>query len=199
MTQLLIILLLVSCFLCYLHFRRSVVCRDGKPYKVQNRPGSGEVAHRLSKLQKVLTEFCKNTRDPLTYKIYRRWNGQLAENSALMSWEAAYTSNKQAISICVRDKRGRLMDWNTSVFVALHEMAHIGTDEYSHTPLFWQNNRKLLLLAIEAGILQYVPYAQEPTTFCGHKITHNPVTCVYQGSCSSPWVTVPQVKTQTWL
>lgn len=182
-----VVLLVIVIHLCFV---RSVVCRNGKAIRVRKREGSEEVAERLYKLQSVLLEFCKNTRDPLTYKIYRRWDGVLSENSTLMSWEAAYTSNKTSVSICVRDGQGRLVDWNTSVFVALHELAHVGTDEHNHTPLFWQNNQKLLLLAIQAGILQYVPYAKEPTTFCGHKIAHNPVSCVYQGSCASPWTGV---------
>lgn len=190
MTAINILLLVVILIILYAWLSQATVCKDGKPIKVRKRHGADEVADRLYQLQNVLLDFCRNTRDPLTYKIYRRWDGRLSENSTLMAWEAAYTSNKKSVSICVRDNRGQLVDWNTSVFVALHELAHIGTDEHNHTPLFWQNNQKLLLLAIQAGILQYVPYAQEPTTFCGHRITHNPVSCFYQGSCASPWAHV---------
>ena len=105
---------------------------DGSAVTVRRRTDNNqelEVAMLLSVLSKleqvnhlVMSTSCNNVNDPLTVKIASRWDGRFSESSAMMSWEAACTTNKTHISICVRDKVGRLVDWATSVFVALHDL-----------------------------------------------------------------------------
>ena len=42
---------------------------------------------------------------------------------------------------------GRLIDSNTLMYVALHEMAHICTESVGHTEEFWKNFKFLIIEA----------------------------------------------------
>ena len=156
---------------------------------VQRTPDATQVAERLKQLQDVLRGFLETAHDPLTDKILARWDGNISERSPMVGGQVAYTMHKRSVSMCVRTphQSRQLVDWNTGVFVALHELAHVGTDERGHTPLFNQNNTKLILLAEKAGILRMQHYDQNPITFCGMKIAYNPASCYHRGSCGSPW------------
>ena len=56
---------------------------------------------------------------------------------------------------------------NIIIFVAIHELAHIMTDEIGHTKKFWDNMKFLL----EKGIIlnMYIPvnYKGNPEDYCG--------------------------------
>ncbi len=85
----------------------------------------------------------------------------------------AFSKNKgQEVSICLDDKK---LDKNVLMFIALHELSHIGTDEIGHTNLFWKNMKFLLERAIELDL--YIPqdYSKFPVTFCGYEIKSSPL------------------------
>ena len=61
------------------------------------------------------------------------------------------------------------------MFVCIHELSHIGTNEIGHTRNFWKNMKFLLECAVKLNI--YVPqdYSKNPVTFCDYKITSSPL------------------------
>ena len=61
------------------------------------------------------------------------------------------------------------------MFVAIHELAHIMTDETGHTPKFWNNMKYLLLEASSIGIYSPVDYSNNPVMYCGMKIDSSPL------------------------
>jgi hypothetical protein len=66
----------------------------------------------------------------------------------------SYSVNKgEKIVFCIREKAGndnhhQIINPNTLMFVAIHELAHIMTISIGHEPDFWNNMRFLLAIAI---------------------------------------------------
>lgn len=88
----------------------------------------------------------------------------------------AYSVNKgEELAICLRDaKDDTFIDVNLILFVSIHELSHVMTDEVGHTPKFWNNMRFLLENAESLGI--YIPedYSKNPKMYCGDKINSTP-------------------------
>ena len=92
----------------------------------------------------------------------------------------SYSINKgEKIVFCIRHKHaeinGKLVDINTIMFVAIHELAHLMTKSIGHTPEFWDNMRFLLKHSIELGIYKYVNYSENKEKYCGILITSTPL------------------------
>jgi predicted metal-dependent hydrolase len=102
-------------------------------------------------------------------------NVKLEELSYEYNNEAAYSINKgERIGICLRNKNGNIEDENTMMFVLMHELAHIMSKKYAHDAEFWSNFALLIKAANECGVYVYKNYSSNPTTYCGHDITHTP-------------------------
>ena len=72
-------------------------------------------------------------------------------------------------------KTGKIVDTNTMMFVAIHELAHLMTKSIGHTPEFWNNMKYLLQKAIKIGIYTAVDYKSKPVPYCGTTITDSPL------------------------
>ena len=89
----------------------------------------------------------------------------------------AYSENKgQKLAFCVtKTKLGdQLIDENTWMFVAIHEMSHIATKSVGHTKEFWGNFKFLLQNAVKMCIYKPKNYKKKNMLYCGMKITDNP-------------------------
>lgn len=167
---------------------------DGKVYQVRKGPQQQSVADRLGEIRQALEKLVlfasqdpRYSNDPRVLRLARRWPYTSISETSSHSTDAAFSYNKgQTIAFCVRDKAGALEDLNTSLFVAIHELAHVATAGYNgHDTEFWENMRFLLKMAIEdLGIYQYRPYERQPTSYCGHDIARSPFTCYKEGTCS---------------
>jgi len=73
-----------------------------------------------------------------------------------------------------RNEKEELVDENVITFVAIHEMAHIGTPEVGHTPIFWNNFGWLLKEAEAMKIYEFTNFAAHPVEYCGIRITDQP-------------------------
>ena len=90
----------------------------------------------------------------------------------------AYSENKgEKIAFCVKRTKGdgNLIDLNTLMFVAIHEMGHIATKEVGHTETFWKNFKFLLKESVEIGIYNPVDYSEKPVSYCSMKLNDNPL------------------------
>lgn len=89
----------------------------------------------------------------------------------------SHTKNKgEAIIFCLRqrDKDEKLVDMNTMMFVAIHEMGHVISATVGHNDEFWDNFRWLLGIATKHGFYKNVDYKAQPQEYCGMVITDNP-------------------------
>lgn len=94
----------------------------------------------------------------------------------------SYTVNKgEEIVFCLRHKRGRLKGQlhkiNELMYVAIHELAHVGCPLNGHPPLFVDINRILLLYGTyycgftdDKIIYKYKNYYKENEEYCGMTI-----------------------------
>lgn len=167
---------------------RSLVTQ--KAYLVQNKPGAQEVADRLAHLEVTLRKFLQwslartPVADSRLKRIVDRWDGTLAEVPP-REQDVAYSIDKGKIHLCVRSPDGGgLGDYNTCVFVLMHELAHVGCISYGHNDEFWACMTFLLELADLGGFYTYVDHETNPTTLCGLKIATSPLKCVKDGSCA---------------
>ena len=90
----------------------------------------------------------------------------------------SYSVNKgEQIVYCLRsrDSEERLVDLNTILFVALHELSHVMTISVGHTPEFWDNFRFLLANAIHWNMYTAVNFRKTPKAYCGTHITDSPL------------------------
>lgn len=84
----------------------------------------------------------------------------------------SYTINKgEKIVFCLRSKvLHNIHDINTIMYVVIHEMAHVCTVSYGHTPEFKKNFKFLLVQANKIGIYKIEDYRLNPADYCGMKI-----------------------------
>ena len=160
----------------------------GKEYMVRNEAGAAAVADRLATLETRVRDFLERAEayapgDHRLAAIRRRWNGTLSETT--VDSDVAFSLNKGSISVCVRRADGTLEPENTSMFVLLHELAHVATDSYGHKPEFWANVRFLLELADATGSYAYEDFDAVDTSYCGTRLRDSPLTCVKKRACAS--------------
>jgi len=162
---------------------------NGKSYYVKNLKDAGEAADHLAKLDTLVTTFLDaaqklDPKDERLQRIREKWSGTLSETPPHAD-NVAYSLGKNSIYICVREKSGALADINTSMFVLLHELAHVATVSIGHTKEFWRNMQYLLELAEETGVYTYVDHDESDESLCGRVLGTNPLSCVKDKTCES--------------
>jgi len=87
----------------------------------------------------------------------------------------SYSVNKgEELVFCLRSKKNdKIHDLNELMYVAIHEIGHIGCPETGHTKLFAQINLFLLKEAVKLGIYTYRDYSINPVEYCGMTLTTN--------------------------
>lgn len=80
----------------------------------------------------------------------------------------SYSEGKSQIALCLRSKpEGTMLDINTLMYVAIHELCHVATASYGHDEAFWNNFRWMLRVAVNSGLYQYQDYKANPQKYCG--------------------------------
>ena len=127
-----------------------------------------------------------NERAAIVTRLRRRYAARrVAENSPNdPSGDTSYTLGKgDLIALCLRERdpadRGDprtqdLHDHDTLTFVAIHELAHVGTDFVHHPLAFWSTFRFLLEEAEAAGVFYSADYRLQPVYYCGVTVDYNP-------------------------
>jgi len=157
---------------------------DGQRYLVRNLPDKQEAADRLARTRAKLVSLMlflheHHPKTPMVVQILQNFDAE-PDRFSESAPDASYTSysvNKgEKVYMCLRQRNTKeeLVDENIITFVAIHEMAHIGTSEIGHTPIFWNNFGWLLKRAEEAKIYQYTDFAAHPVEYCGIHITDQP-------------------------
>lgn len=156
---------------------------DGEKYCVRERNKLKLAADRLAMVNenmKAVVNYCieKFPDNNITKRLEKGYNPKRITETLPTSQYTAYSENKgEKIAFCLDTKKGsqgNLIDLNTLTFVALHELAHIGTESIGHTPEFWQNFKFLLEQAKNINIYEPIDYKKNPQTYCGMEINDNP-------------------------
>ena len=157
---------------------------DGQRYYVRNLPDKQEAADRLSRIRMRLCQLKNILADrfpnkPFVSQLMKNFNctaDQFSESTP-EAVHTSYTVDKEKVFMCLRQRNEReeLVSDNTITFVALHEMAHMGTASVGHTPDFWNNFAWLLEQAEASNIYEYTDFSAHPVEYCGVHITDSPV------------------------
>lgn len=198
--QLFILIFIVGCsFVYYESFQSEMISVkstvDNNEYQVRNikdiDDDSVAAANTLANLRKKMLklinvvdalekehkqdEYCKMACERLKQKFDPRVMSESPSDAKYTS----YSVNKgEKIFFCIRSKdpkdNNKLINLNTLLFVAIHEMAHVMTKSIGHTKEFWNNFRFLLRVAIKNNIYQYQNFSEKPEKYCGMEITDSP-------------------------
>lgn len=157
---------------------------DNTEYLVRSLPDKQDAANLLANIRKKLEKTVKylNDHEPnnkITIQLLKNFRSDKISEGSENGKYTSYSINKgEQIVFCLRSKDAdkKLVDLNTMVFVALHELAHIGTVSVGHTPEFWDNFKWVLKQAVKADVYVYQDFNNKPVGYCGITITDNPLT-----------------------
>lgn len=166
----------------YLQLKCIISNVDGNTYCVRDRLKLELAADLLAlttqKLNKLVHHMKENLPDhEITNLLNQGYNPKKIQETLPTSKHTAYSENKgEKLAFCLNqnEKEGKLIDENTLMFVALHELSHIGTDEIGHTDKYWRNFKFILEQAEDIGVYKPVNYTENPQEYCGMSITDNP-------------------------
>jgi len=156
---------------------------DGERYCVRERSKMELAANLLAEVTKRckdLVAYCakKYPDDENVQRLVQKFNPTKISETLPTSEYTAYSENKgEKLAFCLNKKKNssELIDVNTLMFVATHELAHIMTVSEGHKQEFWKNFKFLLENAKNAGLYKPVDYKKDPQPYCGMDITDNPI------------------------
>jgi len=156
---------------------------DGKKYCVRERNQVQKASDLLARTTEKLGYLVENVGQRYpdrenVKKLVKNFNPSTVKETLPTSEFTAYSENKgEKLAFCLNKKKhnnDNLIDSNTLMFVATHEIAHIMTTSVGHTEEFWNNFKFLLENAVELKLYTPVDYKKEPEGYCGMDITDNP-------------------------
>lgn len=164
-----------------LEMRKSSI--NGKFYGVQEKlPNNELTADKIAKLENFTNDLmeylaARYPSDIRTKRILDNLSEIKMEESPFEDSTSSYTVNKgELIALCVRSKETKeFHDWNTLLFVLIHELAHVASVTTGHNGEFIKNFKWLLEKSNEAGLYTPVDYSKNPITYCGVRVTNNPM------------------------
>ena len=159
---------------------------DGQVYMVQELPDKSKAVDFLIKLKTDLASIAQKSldrakkednKDYISYIqiIVDKLNSVFIREVEKDSPYTSYSVNKgEELVFCLRNKQSNeFYDYNKVLYVAVHEIAHIGCPEIGHTKLFFELNRYILETAQENNIYEFVDYNNIPEEYCGIQIYTN--------------------------
>ena len=111
-------------------------------------------------------------------RLVNNFNPEAFSETTPDSKYTSYSVNKgEKLVMCLRDKKEgeKLVKENIMTFVSIHELAHLMTKSIGHDPVFWNNMRLLLKIAIDNGLYKNVDFNKKPEPYCGIKISDTPL------------------------
>ena len=156
---------------------------NGNKYCVRDRNklelAADRLAHVNNNLNKLVNHLAKKYPDKENVKrLVKGYNPKKIYETLPTSEFTAYSENKgEKLAFCLdteKNSKGRLIDINTLMYVALHEVSHIATKSIGHNDEFWNNFKFMITEAKEINIYNPVDYQKEPARYCGMNINDNP-------------------------
>ena len=181
MLLLLLLIIIIFFLLCYkkkLTDDTIEVTYNGLVYRVRKSDSNTQLntAKKLDYLRKqlqILVDYCYKyevpTKEDSSRLYYRFKTTQLSETSTGET-SAAYVVNKgQELRVCLNDENE-----NDTMFVLLHELAHIMSKSYGHNHEFKRNMDFLVKEAVKLNIYKPTDYTKSPINYCGVTISSTP-------------------------
>ncbi len=200
MIETIFIIFLICFILLFKYLYWNEVCYvesfDSNNYLVRNLPDKDKAALMLAEIRTKLIDFIDSLVEQAekesmgegddgdkelinNYKyikmIQKKLPDSIIKESSAKSEFTSYSVNKgEELVFCLRSKKNnKLHDINDLMYVAVHEIAHIGCPEIGHTPLFKKINKFLLERAAQANLYKFENYKATQKEYCGITLTSN--------------------------
>ena len=155
---------------------------DGRKYCVREREKMEQASDLLAKTTQNMTKLVKYLKEKYpnrsnVKRLVENYNPRTIKETLPTSEYTAYSENKgEKIAFCLNTTKNnnKLIDLNTLIYVALHEMAHVASESIGHNDEFWNNFKFLLNEAVEINIYKPIDYKTESVSYCGMELTDNP-------------------------
>jgi hypothetical protein len=156
---------------------------NGNKYCVRDRSKLELAADKLANLNIKLNKLVKHLGEKYPEKdnvkrLIKGYNPRKIYETLPTSEYTAYSENKgEKLAFCLdteKNSNGRIIDDNTLMYVALHEISHIATKSIGHDDEFWSNFKFMITEAKKINIYNPINYKKNPTRYCGMNITDNP-------------------------
>jgi hypothetical protein len=159
---------------------------DGDKYCVRERKDvqkASDLLARITEKMKLLVEYLdekypKESGKDNVRRLVQKFNPKKIVETLPTSEYTAYSENKgQKIAFCLNKKKednNHLIEENTLMFVALHEMAHVASKSIGHNTEFWDNFTFLIGEAEELKVYTPIDYSKKNEEYCGMTITSSP-------------------------
>jgi hypothetical protein len=156
---------------------------NGETYCVRDNKNKSKSVNLIAKVSekcKKLVDYCKNKypKDERIKRLYEKFDPSKMSETLPNSEYTAYSENKgEKLAFCLNTYKNKqkLIDINTLMFVAIHELSHIMTKSEGHKQEFWYNFKFLLENAVDCGVYSPVDYKKNPQAYCGMDISDNPL------------------------
>jgi len=156
---------------------------DGDKYCVRERKNVQKASDLLAKITEKMNALVKHLdgkykdKDNVT-RLVKKFNPKKIVETLPTSEYTAYRENKgQKIAFCLnkeKENNDNLIEENTLMFVALHEMAHVASKSIGHNTEFWGNFKFLIKEASEIQIYVPIDYSKKNEEYCGMTISSSP-------------------------
>ena len=187
-TVILIVFILFFCYKIYLEsetFNLKCIISNvnNKEYCIRERKNSKDAVDLLAKISdncdKLLNYLKENDSDnKAVMRLIKNYKNVKISETLPTSKLVAYSENKgEKIAFCLnkdKNNNNELIDQQTLMFVALHELAHVMTVSVGHTTEFWTNFKFLIKKSKKIGIYSPVDYEKKNVEYCGMTIKDNP-------------------------
>lgn len=151
---------------------------DGNEYLVRREADALEaantMAHLNARVQSLISHLAfKLPEDERVVLIRERYNPAALSEGGHNSGHTSYSVDKgRRIVMCLRSrgedgKHGPVQSINLLMYVLLHELAHLATEELGHTPAFWENFGFLKREAADLGVYKETDFSSAPQSYCG--------------------------------
>lgn len=185
------LIIIIFTIIIYYYFNSSEVIyikhsASNKSYLVRNMNDKidavnmlDNIEKNLKKLIKILTVEKETINNTEMYKYIMTIDNKIhdveIQESMPNSSYTSYSVNKgELLVFCIRSKETfKIHDLNELLYVAIHEIAHIGCPEVGHTDLFFKINKYLINKAIQYNIYKYIDYRLFNKEYCGMQLTIN--------------------------
>lgn len=158
---------------------------DGEKYCVRERKNiqnATDLLAEATKKMKTLVDYLDkkypDEKNANVRRLVKNFNPKKIVETLPTSEYTAYSENKgKKIAFCLnkqKEDNNNLIDINTLMFVALHEMAHVASKSIGHNDEFWDNFAFLIGEAEKIQIYYPIDYSKTNGEYCGMTITSSP-------------------------
>ena len=165
------------------NLRCIISSKNGNKYCVRDRNKLHLAADKLATINNRMNKLVVHISEKYPEKenvkrLVKGYNPKKIYETLPTSEYTAYSENKgEKLAFCLdteKNNGGKLIDINTLMYVALHELSHIASESIGHTEEFWDNFKFLITESKEIGIYKPIDYKNNNTQYCGMTITDNP-------------------------